>query len=65
MICSVVCLHWLAGPVDQGVRPGVTSQEQVRVRQLEKENAELRRANAILRTASAFLAAELDRPTTR
>jgi len=43
----------------------VTSQEQVRVRQLEKENAELRRANAILRTASAFLAAELDRPTTR
>ena len=43
----------------------MTSQEQVRVRQLDKENAELQRANAILRMASAFLAAELDRPTTR
>jgi transposase len=32
---------------------------------LEKENAELRRANAILRTASAFFAAELDRPPAR
>ena len=51
--------------VDQGIRPGVTSPEQVRIRQLEKENAELRRANAILRTASVFFAAELDRPTPR
>jgi transposase len=51
--------------VDQRLRPGVTSQEQGRIRQLEKENAELRRANAILRTASAFFAAELDRPTPR
>ncbi|GAC82114.1 transposase [Gordonia malaquae] len=33
-----------------------------RVRQLEKENAELRRANEILKAASAFFAAELDRP---
>jgi len=33
-----------------------------RVRQLEKENAELRRANDILKAASAFFAAELDRP---
>src|SRR5262245_66125637 len=51
--------------VDQGIRPGVTSQEQARIKQLEKEVAELRRANAILRTASAFFAAELDRPTPR
>ena len=48
--------------IDAGVRPGVTTSESARVRELEKENAELRRANAILRTASAFFAAELDRP---
>jgi transposase len=47
--------------VDAGLRPGVTTSESARIRDLEKENAELRRANAILRTASAFFAAELDR----
>jgi transposase len=47
--------------IDSGKRPGVTSADVARIRQLEKENAELRRANAILRTASAFFAAELDR----
>ena len=36
-----------------------------RVAELEKENRELRRANAILKSASAFFAAELDRPSTR
>ena len=41
--------------IDAGVRPGVTTSESARIRELEKENAELRRANAILRTASAFL----------
>jgi len=45
--------------VDSGKRPGTTSADAARVRQLERENAELRRANAILRTASAFFAAEL------
>jgi transposase len=47
--------------IDAGRRPGTTSAEAARMRALEKENAELRRANAILRTASAFFAAELDR----
>jgi len=47
--------------IDAGVRPGVTTSESARIRELEKDNAELRRANAILRTASAFFAAELDR----
>jgi transposase len=47
--------------VDAGAKPGLTTAESARVRQLERENAELRRANAILRTASAFFAAELDR----
>ena len=40
--------------IDAGQRPGVSTAETARVRQLEKDNAELRRANAILRTASAF-----------
>ena len=48
--------------VDDGTVPGVTSQEAAKVAELEKENRELRRANAILKSASAFFAAELDRP---
>ncbi|GAA2504201.1 transposase [Terrabacter carboxydivorans] len=48
--------------VDQGARPGVTSEESAEVKRLKREVAELRRANAILRSASAFFAAELDRP---
>ena len=48
--------------IDQGQRPGVTSEEARRIAELERENRELRRANEILRTASAFFAsAELDR----
>jgi transposase len=39
----------------------VSTADAKRIKELEKENAELRRANAILRTASAFFAAELDR----
>lgn len=51
--------------VDSGARPGVTSIEHAELKRLKKENAELRRANEILKAASAFFAAELDRPTTR
>jgi len=46
--------------VDGGRRAGVTSQEREQVRQLERENRELRRANEILRAAAAFFARELD-----
>ncbi|BAQ47700.1 transposase [Methylobacterium aquaticum] len=47
---------------DQGVRPGQTTDERERIKALERENRELRRANEILRKASAYLAfAELDR----
>jgi transposase len=46
--------------IDGGVRPGVTSVEAERIRQLERENRELRRANEILKAASAFFARELD-----
>ena len=48
--------------VDQGARPGTTSEESAEVKRLKREVAELRRANAILRSASVFFAAELDRP---
>jgi transposase len=48
--------------VDAGERPGTTTEEKAEIRALKQENAELRRANAILREASAFFAAELDRP---
>ena len=47
---------------DAGGRPGLTTEERSRLRQLERENIELRRANEILRKASAYFAqAELDR----
>jgi transposase len=46
--------------VDGGRRPGVTSAEAQRIKELERENKELRRANEILKAASAFFARELD-----
>lgn len=46
--------------VDAGVRPKVDASEAVRVRELERENLELRRANEILKAASIFFARELD-----
>jgi len=48
--------------IDHGDRGGVTSGEAARIRELEQEVRELRRANKILKSASAFFAAELDRP---
>ena len=48
--------------VDHGERPGTTTADAARIRELEQEVKELRRANAILKSASAFFAAELDRP---
>ncbi len=48
--------------VDSGRREGLTTEDRERLKTLEKENKELRRANEILKTASAFFAAaELDR----
>src|SRR5947209_7945380 len=50
------------GERDAGRRPGLTTEERVRLKQLERETFELRRANEILRKASAYVAqAELDR----
>jgi transposase len=47
---------------DAGVRPGLSTDERLRLKELERENRELKRANEILRKASAYFAqAELDR----
>jgi transposase len=51
--------------VDEGVRPGVATSEAERVRDLEQEVRELRRANEILRRAATFFGAELDRQQRR
>ena len=56
-------LDWVKrAEIDSGQREGLTSAERARLKELERENKELRRANEILKTASAFFAqAELDR----
>ncbi len=46
--------------IDHGSRAGLTSEERARMKELERENRELRRANEILKAASAFFARELD-----
>ena len=46
--------------IDSGKRPGVTTAEQQRIAELEREVRELRRANEILKAASVFFATELD-----
>ena len=55
--------HWVRrAERDTGRRPGLTTEERDRLKTLERENRELKRANEILRKASAFFAqAELDR----
>ena len=51
--------------VDGGARPGRTSEESEELKRLRRENSELKRANEILKAASAFFAAEIDRPLKR
>lgn len=48
--------------IDDGERPGTTTADAERIKALEQELRELRRANAILKSAASFFAAELDRP---
>ena len=47
--------------IDGGLRSGVSTEERARVKELERENRELRRANEILKAAAAFFGAEFDR----
>jgi transposase len=60
--CSAETLRgWVRqAEVDGGMQPGTTSAEAQRIKELERENKELRRANEILKAASAFFARELD-----
>jgi transposase len=62
--CGVESLRtWVKqADIDEGVEPGVTTAEAKRIKELEQEVRELRRVNSILKSASAFFAAELDRP---
>jgi len=59
--CGVESLRtWVKqADIDEGVEPGLTSAEAKRIKDLEQENRELRRANDLLKRASAFFAAEL------
>jgi transposase len=50
---------------DAGFRPGLSTDERARMKELEREVKELRRANEILKAASAFFGAELDRQSQR
>ncbi len=51
--------------IDDGEQPGTTTAEATRIKELEQENRELRRANAILKSAASFFARELDPPPAR
>ena len=51
--------------IDAGARPGLSTDERTKLRDLEREVKELRRANEILKAASAFFGAELDRQQRR
>jgi transposase len=55
--------RWVAqAEIDAGDTAGMSTADRVKMKTLEQENKELRRANEILKRASAFFAAELDRP---
>lgn len=60
--CSAETLRgWVRqAEIDGGLQPGTTSSDAERIKELERENRELRRANEILKAASAFFARELD-----
>jgi transposase len=63
--CGIESLRvWVKqADIDEGVEPGVSTAEAKRIKELEQEIRELRRANDLLKKASAFFAAELDRPS--
>src|SRR5919199_1738100 len=65
-VSSETLRKWIRqAEVDAGRRPGISTEESAELKRLRRENAELRRANEILKAASAFFAAELDRPSHR
>jgi len=55
--------RWVSqAEIDAGDAAGMSTADRAKLKKLEQENRELRRANEILKRASAFFAAELDRP---
>jgi len=65
-VSSEALRRWVRrAEVDGGSRPGLTTDERERLKFLERENRELRRANEILKSAAAFFGAELDRRPSR
>jgi transposase len=60
MVPQTLCTWVRQAERDTGRRAGLTSDERARLKELERENRELRRANEILKSASSFFAAELD-----
>ena len=60
MTCETLRRWVRQAEVDDGRRPGLSTEERERLKELERENRELRRANEILKLASAFFARELD-----
>jgi transposase len=65
-ISSETLRKWVRrAEIDEGSRPGLTTEERERLKVLERENRELRRANEILKSAAAFFGAELDRQPRR
>ena len=58
--------HWVhQAEIERGTRAGLTTEERDRIKELERENRELRRANEILKSAAVFFGAELDRRSPR
>ena len=65
-VSSETLREWVRrAETDGGLRPGLTTDERERLKGLERENRDLRRANEILKSAAAFFGAELDRRPTR
>ncbi len=65
-VSSETLRKWVrSAEVDGGSRPGLTTEERERLKVLEREVRELRRANEILKSAAAFFGAELDRQPRR
>ncbi len=65
-VSSETLRKWVrTAEVDEGSRPGLTTEERERLKVLEREVRELRRANEILKSAAAFFGAELDRQPRR
>ena len=66
VLFSLDIRNWVhQAAVDAGDRVGLTTEERARMKELERENRELRRANEILKSAAVFFGAELDRRSSR